>query len=147
MQPIYNPRAWFWLAEDGRLFSSAAMALIADADPSYTAWTALGGVATVWPRDAAGEQTQQGLDAVLTAAGVSPVTGPTITNKADLFRRCTDEEAEAIEMALAAQSVRKRRIFEMAAYISSDDPDFADLRTAAVEMFGAKRAAELLAAS
>ncbi|GJD63740.1 hypothetical protein [Methylobacterium frigidaeris] len=75
------------------------------------------------------------------------ITGPTITSKADLFRRCTDAEAEAIETALAAQSVRKRRIFETAQYISSEDPDFADLRAAAVEMFGAERAAELLAAS
>jgi hypothetical protein len=75
------------------------------------------------------------------------VAGPTITSKADLFRRCTDQEAEAIEAALAAQPVRKRRLFETAQYISSDDPDFADLRAAAVKMFGADRAGELLAAS
>lgn len=76
-----------------------------------------------------------------------PPPGPTITSKADLFRRCTDAEAEAIETALMSLSVRKRRIFEGAAYIASDDPDFDDLRTAAVEMFGEARAAELLAPS
>ena len=77
----------------------------------------------------------------------APPPGPTITTKADLFRRCTDAEAEAIETALMNLSVRKRRIFEGAQYIASDDADFDDLRAAAIEMFGAERAAELLAAS
>lgn len=76
-----------------------------------------------------------------------PEPAPVITYKADLWRRCTEAEVEAIEEALQALTKRKRLIFQDAQYISSADPDFDDLRAAAVEMFGAERAAELLAAS
>lgn len=76
-----------------------------------------------------------------------PDPRPVITSKADLFRRCTDDEAEAIEAALQALPVRKRRIFEGAQYVSSADPDFDELRVGLVTLFGAERAAELLAAS
>ncbi len=87
------------------------------------------------------------LEATLRASHPPAPAPAVITTKADLFRRCTDEEAEAIETTLMGLSVRKRRIFEGAQHIASDDPDFDDLRTAAVEMFGEERAAELLAAS
>lgn len=70
-----------------------------------------------------------------------------ITYKADLYRRCSEAEAEAIEMALMAASVRDRRLFETAQYLNSTDPDFDGLRQAMAAMFGQERADELLAAS
>ncbi len=73
--------------------------------------------------------------------------GPVITYKADIYRRCTDDEADAIEMALAAASVRKRRLFESALHLNHSDEAFAFARDAMVEMFGPERAGELLAVS
>lgn len=70
-----------------------------------------------------------------------------ITYKADLYRRCTDEEAEAIEVALAGAPVRQRRLFESAQFLNHADPVFATMHEAMVGMFGAERADELLAAS
>lgn len=74
-------------------------------------------------------------------------TRPVITYKADLYRRCTDAEADAIEIALAGAPVRQRRLFESAQYLDHSDPIFATMHEALVGMFGAERADVLLAAS
>ena len=72
---------------------------------------------------------------------------PVITFKADIYRRCTNPEAEKIDEALASASVRDRRMFEFAQYLDHADPVFTALRTAMVGMFGEDRTAVLLAAS
>jgi hypothetical protein len=59
------PTNWYWLADDGRLFSSASETLVAADDPAYVAWDATYD-ATPWPVDDAGNQTNASLQAVLT---------------------------------------------------------------------------------
>jgi hypothetical protein len=77
---------------------------------------------------------------------VLPPPSP-ILDKADIWRRATDAEAETIVQALGQQSVRKQRLFNDAQYIDLTDPDFADLQQGFVAAFGADRAAQLLAPS
>ena len=62
---LYDPKNWYWLAEDGRLFSSAVAAQVPKTDPAYAAWREAGGFPTTWPRDDAGEQTDAALQEVL----------------------------------------------------------------------------------
>lgn len=145
MAPIYNPDDWYWRAEDDRIFSSKEGKEIAETDAAFTAWSEAGGIPTVWPRDDAGEQTQAALNDVLNA--FKPQPAPVITYKADIYRRCTDDEADAIEMALAAAPVRQRRLFESALHLDHSDDAFAFAQEAMIGMFGKKRAGELLAAS
>ncbi|KAB7788055.1 hypothetical protein [Methylorubrum populi] len=145
MAPIYNVADWYWRAADGRLFGSKASKEVPEDDPAFAAWTEAGGIPTVWPRDEEDEQTQEALDAVL-APNRTP-NSPTITYKADIYRRCTDAEAESIEMALAGAPVRQRRLFESALHLDHSDEAFAFAQEAMVGMFGKKRADELLAAS
>ena len=139
----YNPNAWFWCADDGRVYSSASRSIVPADHEAFLAWVALGGVPTVWPRDDDGEQTEASLEPVLAAAGKqnAPVG---ITYKADIYRRATDEEAEAIEMALMHAPVRQRRLFESALHLDHSAPEFAQMKMALEEMFGEKRASELL---
>jgi hypothetical protein len=61
---MFNPNDWYWLADDGRLFSSKQSTLIATDDSDYVVWAELN-VATPWPRDDAGEQTDASLQVVL----------------------------------------------------------------------------------
>lgn len=63
-QTIYMPSSWYWRADDGRIFSAPAEALVADTDPDFVAFSA---VATphAWPRDAADQQTDEALQALL----------------------------------------------------------------------------------
>lgn len=76
-----------------------------------------------------------------------PPGQPVITFKADIYRRCSDAEAEAIEIALAGAPVRQRRLFESALHLDHSDEAFAFAREAMDEMFGQERAEELLAPS
>lgn len=64
--------------------------------------------------------------------------------KADIWRRTTDAEAEALEAMLATAPVRLRRIFEAAQYLDIDDADYPALRSGIVAVLGEERAAEVL---
>lgn len=65
----YNPISWFWRHDDGRIYSSADEALIQPDEPAYQAWQAKGAQPTVWPRNEAGEQTDEALQDVLRPYG------------------------------------------------------------------------------
>lgn len=152
MSKPYLPQAWFWLADDGRVYGSAANTVVGKSDAAYKTFTSDGTNATVWPKDDAGAQTLDAMQAVvgylgLAVPGSSTPAAPVITYKADIYRRCTDAEAEAIEVALAAASVRQRRLFEESQFLNHNDEAFATMQTAMVGMFGKDRAAVLLAAS
>jgi len=66
MISFYNPYNWFWIADDNRVFGSQTQTISDNADPDYLAWTEAGNLPTVWPRDAAGNQTVESLQEVLT---------------------------------------------------------------------------------
>ncbi|WP_316228544.1 DUF4376 domain-containing protein [Bradyrhizobium sp. SZCCHNR2023] len=66
----FDPNNWYWLASDGRLYSSAVEGLIDAGSSDYQAWLASGKFATLWPRDDAGNQTVAALQAVLTRYGL-----------------------------------------------------------------------------
>lgn len=77
-----------------------------------------------------------------------PTPAPlTMISKDAIWRRATDEEAELMEAALQSQSVRLRRIYEGATFISTEDELYGVLEGALVQLFGAVRAAELLGTS
>jgi hypothetical protein len=69
---LYDYRDWYWLADDGRLWSSKAKALVLDTDPDYVTWSNHG-PPTVWPRDDNGDQTDAALQAVFDSYDI--VTG------------------------------------------------------------------------
>lgn len=90
--------------------------------------------------------TQAEADAI--AGPVSePVPVPAITYKADIWRRCTDDEANLLDQALQVAPVRLRKLFEHALHVSHDDAQFAMLQQAITATLGAERAAVILAPS
>jgi hypothetical protein len=72
---------------------------------------------------------------------------PSMTYKADIWRRASDAEAETIVAVLGQQTVRKQRLFNDATVLSHADPEFAELRAGFIAAFGEARASELLAPS
>lgn len=72
---------------------------------------------------------------------------PTYTYKADIWRRCTDDEFVKLKAALDQAPPRMRQIFADATRLVHDDPDFAQLRGGIVAAVGEARADELLAPS
>lgn len=69
------------------------------------------------------------------------------TAKADIWRRATDDEAVTIAQGLDALPLRKRQIYNEAAYLDHSDPLFDELVAGFVQAFGEARTSELLAAS
>lgn len=85
--------------------------------------------------------------AVFTAPAEPPAEPFRIIWKADVWRRCSADEAETLDGVLAQAPVRLRRIFEAAQYLDPADPDFPVIRDAVVLALGEARAAEVLAPS
>lgn len=66
MPAVYNPYDWYWLADDGRLYSSTRQHSVPNTDPDYIAWQeANEAQPTAWPRDVDGNQTDAELQTVL----------------------------------------------------------------------------------
>jgi hypothetical protein len=59
------PYDWYWLADDGRLYSSSAQMQVVPDDQKYQDWVEAGNTASFWPRDETGEQTDAELQSVL----------------------------------------------------------------------------------
>lgn len=118
----YNPLDWYWLAADGRLFSSARAELVAEDDAAFAAW-AEHGAPTVWPRNEAGEQTTAALQAVLAPHGLYVDLAEL---KASLKRRIDDAaEAERLKYITpgAGQAMTYARKVEQAkAVLAATDP-------------------------
>lgn len=77
----------------------------------------------------------------------APLAPAKQTAKADIWRRCTDAEAEALAATLALRSTREQRIFNDASYLDHADPLFAVMFDAVASAFGQDRAAVILAPS
>jgi hypothetical protein len=68
---IFTPLDWYWLAKDGRTYSSARNALVYSYDSAYLAFVAKHGGITPWPVDANGQQTTAALQAVMSQYGIT----------------------------------------------------------------------------
>lgn len=66
----FNPANWFWLADDGRVFSSARQSVVGESDADFKAWLSAGFTPTRWPADASGEQSLTAMQDVLTPYGL-----------------------------------------------------------------------------
>jgi hypothetical protein len=64
--------------------------------------------------------------------------------KADIWRRCTDDEAVALDGALKNASVRLQWLWRDAQYLRSDDELFPIILHTAIGLFGDVRAAAIL---
>jgi hypothetical protein len=66
----YDPSDWYWLKADGRLFSSARIAIVPATDETYLEWVATDGVPTPYPVDTEGNESTAELQAVLDPYGL-----------------------------------------------------------------------------
>jgi len=64
------PTDWYWRAQDGRVYASKRQVVVTAGDTQYAEWVEAGGVATAWPRDDGGLETDAALLDVLTPYGM-----------------------------------------------------------------------------
>lgn len=81
------------------------------------------------------------------AARAAQAAANGITYKADIWRRCTEAEADVLDAALDQSPSRLRRLFDDAQYVDPSDPDYPTIRGAVVSALGEARAAVVLAPS
>ena len=67
---MLNPFNNYWLADNARVFASARQLVTDENDPDYTEWTGNGNTPTPWPRDDAGDQTNDALQATVGQLGM-----------------------------------------------------------------------------
>jgi hypothetical protein len=69
----FDPFDWYWLADDKCVYSSVRQRVVDESDESYQSWVNTGNLPTSWPRDDAGNQSDEALQEVLTPYGLSIV--------------------------------------------------------------------------
>ena len=67
---VWEASTWYWLAEDGRVYSGPKQATVTEADPDYVAFLAVPYTPAEWTRDTEGNQTYEALQIVLTPHGM-----------------------------------------------------------------------------
>lgn len=66
----YDPFNWYWLRDDGAIYSSATQSIVSASNSAHKAWVKAGGIVTRWPVDDAGEQTDAAMLDVVSPYGL-----------------------------------------------------------------------------
>ena len=90
---MYVPTNWYWLASDGRVYSSEKQAIVDSADKDYSAWQAAGNPPTPWPKNEDGDETDGALAAVLANYGLK-MFPPTLAETKNELKSRVDAAAE-----------------------------------------------------
>jgi hypothetical protein len=67
----FTPHQWYWVAEDGRVYSSTLQKVVDKSDPGFRNFVAAGGHPTPWPRHRQGPQDDAALHEVISKHGLS----------------------------------------------------------------------------
>lgn len=89
----YTPLNWYWLAEDGHIYSSAKQAIVDEKDKDFVAWLQSGNLPTPWPKDDEGKETDEALAEVLAPYGLR-LFPPTLDEAKQDLQMAVDEAAE-----------------------------------------------------
>lgn len=85
--------------------------------------------------------------AVANAASASVASMPVLTYKADIWRRCSEEQAEALHNLLSQRPIKEQMVFNGASVIDHADPLFQSIYDAITQAFDKATADKLLAPS
>jgi hypothetical protein len=99
-----SPTNFYWAADDGRIFSSAVMDVIATPgnDLAYQQWLTDGGVPGLWPYDANGQQTNDSMLNLLATYGIVP---PGETSKEALMEYAIQVQTELLRAPVVVDGV------------------------------------------
>lgn len=73
---MFTAENWYWIRDDGTIYSSATQSIINASNAGYKSWVKAGGVATRWPVDSSGEQTDAAMLDVVSPYGLRISSSP-----------------------------------------------------------------------
>ncbi len=119
---MYNPNDWYWLAEDGRVYSSKTGGLVASDNAAFVAWKGDNArFPTIWPRDANDDQTEAALQTVL---GIYPGLFAGLTTYAANKRWEKEVGGITVSGMLVATDDRSKLMIAGARTAADADEDF-----------------------
>lgn len=122
-----NPFNWYWLADDGRLYSSSAHSLVEADDEAFLAWREAGNAPTGWPRDEAGAQTDAALEQVLSPYGIYLVLDELKSAlKAQIDTAAETERLKYITPGAGQAMTYQQKIEEVRALAQDAEPEAAN---------------------
>ncbi len=132
------PEDWYWLSDDGRLYSSAVQALVDADDDTYHLWLGTGNCATRWPVDDNDNQTDASLDEVLRPYGLtcSPISLAEIRSalKADIDTAAELERLKYITPGNGQAMTYQQKVTEAQAFKVASTPKASDYPILSSEM-------------
>ncbi len=118
---------WYWLADDGRLYGSAAGAFLPLDTPSYATWLADGGTPRRWPEEENGGQTDAALQTVLAPYGLFVTLDPLkAALKARVDGAAELERRKYITPGAGQAMTYQQKAAEAKAFTDAEDSDEAD---------------------
>lgn len=67
---MYNPYDWYWLKQDGTVYSSARQRTYAQSNTDYKTWLGVNSMPTPYPKDASGNESDAEMSDVLSPYGI-----------------------------------------------------------------------------
>ena len=133
---MYNPSDWYWLADDGRLYSSKKNKLVAAKDKDYVTWLETPFLPTRWPQDDQGEQTDSELAKVLLPHGIAfGGLGEIKTRlKAEVDKAAEVERLKYITPGTGQAMTYQQKVAEAQGYIAATNPKLTDYPLLASEV-------------
>ncbi|MBE0560377.1 MAG: hypothetical protein IH622_06070 [Ochrobactrum anthropi] len=126
----YDPKSWYWLADDGRLFSSAKGREVEPDHPDFIAWKDGGNAPTRWPESDDGVQTDAALDDVLRVHGLTclPVSLSDIKAKlkSEIDRIAEIERLNYITPGNGQAMTYQQKVSEAQAFKAATNPKTSD---------------------
>lgn len=124
---IYNPLNWFWLRDDEMVYSSAKRAVIDQEDSLYVHWVEEGGLATPWPRDINGNQTDAALQEVLAPYGIYvSIATLKVGLKAQIDAAAETERLKYITTGAGQSMTYQQKVDEARAFKATSSPMASD---------------------
>lgn len=132
------PFAWYWIADDNRVYASAKQSIVTVSDEAFTAFKAEDNLPTRWPVDGDGNQTEAALQDVLSVHGLRLFPPALDEVKADLMSQI-DSQAERERLKWitpgAGQAMTyQMKIQEAERLVSDPSPDPLDYPLLAAEV-------------
>lgn len=121
------PYNWFWIADDGRVYSSASQSISNDADFTFIEWHK-DSAPTRWPENDAGEQTNAELAKVLAPYGllIGSITDLKAMLKATIDRDAETERLKYITLGQGQAMTYQQKVAEALAFKAAAKPKSSD---------------------